>query len=307
MSGTYLFKRVGSLVAALTAFTALSTHAAPAGAQLGTVLTAGDLTSGGTLSYQLNLTVTTPGSIVARATVKGKGVKTKGVKTQVWNASFPILSNSLTTGFATVTSDAIPVPTNFVGTATLQVKVKFGKRSLGSKKILITINAPSATPTLPQTTFYDVGFNSNVVVSADAVSTNGFTPPLTYAWSLTDTDVRTNATFSSITTNTPKFNTLPLTRFTNSLDVTSGGLTNVSDPVDLENAYDLATNSNLVHFTTEQVDKSTYNLQVVVSDAAAHSATGNVTVISTSVSPGQPSIPLGERQYLTAAPNGTNA
>jgi hypothetical protein len=306
MSGIYLFKRVGSLVAALTAFTALSTHAAPAGAQLGTIQTAGNLTSGGTLSYQLNLTVTTPGSIVATATIKGSSVKTKGVKTQVWKASFPVLSNSFSTGFATVTSAAIPVPTNFVGTATLQVKVKFGKRSIGNKKILITISAPSTTPTLPQTTFYDVGFNSNVVVNADSVSTNGFTLPITYTWSITDADVRTNATFSSTTTNTPKFTTLPLTSFTNLLEII-GGVTNPVHAVDLENTFDLATNSNLVHFTSEEVDKSTYNLQVIISDAATHSATGNVTVISTSVSPGQPSIPLGERQYFTAAPNGTNA
>ena len=288
---------VNVVVVTLAALTNLPANAAPAGAQLGTVLTGGDLTSGGTLSYQLNLTVTSPGAVVAKATIKAKH----------WKASFPVLSNSLTVGFATVSSDAISIPTNFHGTAVLQVKAKFGKRSIGSRKILVSISVPSTTPAAPQTTWYDVGFGSNVIVNADAVSTNSLTPPLTYAWSITDTDVRTNATFSSTTTNTPKFNTLPLTRFTNSLEVTSGGVTNVSDPVDLEKEFDLATNSNLVNFTSEQVDKSTYHLQVVVADAASHSATGDVTVISTSVSPGQPSIPIGERQYFTAASNGTNA
>ena len=297
MPGTYLLKRVSAVVVALAALIALPTYAAPAGAQLGTVLPAGDLTSGGTLSYVLNLTVTSPGSVVSKATVKAKG----------WKASFPILSNSLSVGFATVSSAAIPIPTNFHGTVTLQVNPKFNKKGLGNKKILITINVPPTTPAVPQTTWYDVGFNSNVTVNADAVSTNGMTLPLTYAWTITDTDVRTNATFNSSTTNAPKFNTLPLTSFTNDLEVTSGGVTNVLNPIDLDNSFDLASNSNLVGLTTEQVTKSTYDLRVIVTDAAANSATGAVTVISSSVSPGQPSIPVGERQYFTAAPNGTNA
>ena len=298
MSRHALLTRTSALVIALVVSISLSAHAAKSlPAQLGTVQTGGSLVSGGTVTYQLNLTVTSPGVLTAAATLKGKKLK----------VNFPILTNSLSVGVATVTSDAITIPTNFQGTAVLRVKAKFNRRNIGNKSILITISAPSATPTAPQTTFYDVGFSSNVVVNADAVSTNGFTPPITFTWSLTDTDVRTNATFSSTTTNAPRFNTLSLTSFTNLLEVTSGGATNVLDPIDLEKAYDLASNSNLVGITSEQVDKSTYHLRVIVSDAAAGSATGNVTVISSSFSPGQPSIPLGERQYLTAAPNGTNA
>jgi hypothetical protein len=297
MPGTYLLKRVSALVVVLATLIATQTHAAAVGAQLGTVLTGGDLISGGTLSYQLNLIVTSSGSVIGRATVRAKG----------WRGSFPILSNSLPVGFDTVSSAAISIPTNFHGTARLRVTARFNKRGIGGKSILITINVPPTTPAVPQTTWYDVGFNSNVTVNADAVSTNGMTPPIIYAWSITDTDVRTNATFNSSTTNAPKFNTLPLTSFTNTLEVTSGGTTNVVEPINLDNTFDLASNSNLVGLTSEQVTKSTYDLQVVVSDAASHSATGSVTVISSSVSPGQPSIPVGERQYLTAAPNGTNA
>lgn len=297
MSGIYLLKRVGTLVVALATLIALPTHAAPAGAQLGTVQTEGNLTSGGTLSYVLNLTVTSPGAVVAKATVKGKH----------WKATFPLLSNSLAVGFATISSGAVSIPTNFHGAAVVQVQPKFNKKGLGNKKILITINVPSTTPAVAQTTWYDVGFNSNVTVNADAVSTNGMTAPFTYAWTLTDTDVRTNASFSAANIAAPKFNTLPLTSFTNDLEVTSGGATNVLNPIDLDNTADLASNSNLVGITTEQVDKSTYHLRVVVTDSVANSATGAVTVISSSVSPGQPSIPIGERQYFTAAPNGTNA
>ena len=297
MSGTNLLKRVSAVVVALVTLIAVPTHAAPAGAQLGTLLTGGDLTSGGTLSYQLNLIVTSPGTVLGRATVRAKG----------WNASFPVLSNSLFVGADTVSSAAIPIPANFHGAARLRVTARFNKRGIGTRSILITINVPSITPAVAQTTWYDVGFNSNVTVNADAVSTNGMTAPIAYAWTITDTDVRTNATFNSSTTNAPKFNTLPLTSFTNSLEVTSGGVINVLNPIDLDNQFDLASNSNLVGLTSEQITKSTYDLQVIVSDAASHSATGNVTVISSSVSPAQPSIPIGERQYLTAAPNGTNA
>ena len=143
MSATYLLKRVGAVVVALTALIALPTYAAPAGAQLGTVLTGGNLTSGGTLSYQLNLTVNSPGSVVAKASVKAKG----------WKASFPILSNSLSVGLDTVSSSTISIPANFQGTAVVKVTAKFNKRSIGGKAILITIAAPSTTPAAAQTTW----------------------------------------------------------------------------------------------------------------------------------------------------------
>jgi hypothetical protein len=299
MSKTNLLKRIGALVVALVVFAALpAAHGGtPAGAQIVSVQTGGSLTSGGTFTYQLNLIVTSPGTLVAQAAVKAKR----------WKASFPVLSNSLTTGFATISSDAISIPTNFTGSAALRVKARFNGKKIRTKAILIAISAPSSAPAAPPTTFYDVGFNSNVVVNADAVSTNGFTEPLTYAWSITDIDVRTNATFNDATNAAPRFSTLPLTSFTNLLEVTSGGVTNVLDPIDLEKSFDLSSNSNLVGVTSEQVEKSTYHLRVIVSDAASNAATGTVTVISGSFSPAQPSIPIGERQYFTASPNGTNA
>jgi hypothetical protein len=272
---------------------ALPAYAAPAGAQLGTVLTGGNLTSGGTLSYQLNLTVTSPGLVIGKATIKAKH----------WKASFPILSNSLSVGFDTVSSAAISIPTNFQGTAVLRVTAKFNKRSIGGKSILITINVPSTTPAVAQSTWYDVGFNTNVTVNAGSVSTNGLTPPLTYAWTITDTDMRTNAALAGANTATPTLTTLPITSFTNAVTFAS----HVAPGIDLTGQYDLDTNPNLVGINNEQVGLTTYHLQVVISDAAEHSATGDVTAISTVVSPAQPTLPLGERQYFTAGPNGTNA
>ena len=155
---------------------------------------------------------------------------------------------------------------------------------------------------MPQTTWYDVGFNTNAVLNADAVSTNGMTGPITYAWTITDTDVRTNALLTGATTATPTLRTLPITSFTDAVVFAN----HVSPGVDLEKQYDLDTNPNLVGFNTEQISLTTYHLRVVVSDAASHSATGTVTAICTSVSPAQPTLPLGERQYLTATPNTTN-
>jgi hypothetical protein len=293
MTGTHLLKRVGALVVTLATLIALPTYAATVGAQLGLVQTGGDLISGGTITYQLNVTVTSPGELVAKATLRAKGFK----------ATFPVLSNSLSVGFASLNSDAISIPTNFHGLAVLQVKAKFAKRSLPGKTILVTIDVPPTMPVVPQSTWYDVGFNSNVTVNAGSVSTNGLTPPFTYTWIITDTDMRTNAALAGANTATPTLTTLPITSFTNPVVFTS----HVAPGIDLSGLYDLDTNPNLVGVNYEQVGLSTYHLQVVVSDATEHSATGEVTAISTSVSPAQPTLPLGERQYFTAVPNGTNA
>ena len=288
---SFISRASAVVVVALVVLTSIQTHAAPAGAQLGPIWTAGALTSGGSVSYQLNLTVTSPGVLIVSATLKGKHLSLK----------FPILTNSLVVGITTVTSGPVSIPTNFTGTAVLHISARYGKRGIGSKSVLITITPPAPAP--PQTTWYDVGFNSNVTVNAGAVSTNGFTAPITYAWTITDTDVRTNATFSSASAAAPTFTTLPITSFTSAVVFAS----HVAPGVDLDKQYDLDTNPNLVGFNYEQQTLTTYDLQVIISDAASHVSTGQVTVLSTSVSPAQPSIPLGERQYLTAMPNGTNA
>ena len=136
MSRIYLLQRVSALVVSLATLIAVPTYAAPAGAQLGPVQTGGDLISGGTISYQLNVTVTSPGELVAKATLRAKGFK----------ATFPVLSNSLAVGFASLSSDAISIPTNFHGLAVLQVKAKFGRGSLRGKSILVTINVPPRHP-----------------------------------------------------------------------------------------------------------------------------------------------------------------
>jgi len=98
--------------------------------------------------------------------------------------------------------------------------------------------------------------------------------------------------------------TLPITSFTSAVTFAS----HVAPGIDLSGQYDLDTNPNLVGINNEQMTLSTYSLQVVVSDAAAHVATGAVTVVSANSVPAQPGLAVGVRQYLTAAPMaGTNA
>lgn len=279
-----MIRTAGALVAALT-FTMISTTTqagGSTGAQLGPIWTAGNLTSGGTLSYQLNLTVTSPGTLVAKADVKSR------VKGNKWKATFPILTNTPIVGFSVVPTDVSPpnvvsIPGDFEGPALMRIKTYFNGRRVATSKVLVTISAPPSAPATPVSTYYDVGFKSNVVVSADVVSTNGMTLPLTYAWSITDTDIRTNATFSSASVATPTFNTLPITNF----------------PINIDFIVDQEAKTMKVGIDTDQMEMSTYHLRVIVADAGSQSKTGTVTVQSTSVSPAQQSIPIGERQYFS--------
>lgn len=306
MRATLLMKRFGAvLTAGLVILFAPTTQAAkPAAAQLGPIWITANPTSGGTLSYQVNLNVTSPGTLTVQATVRSA---TKGKK---WKATFPVFNSEQSVGLPTVDASlagiSLPIPTNFVGNASLRFRVRFNKRVIGKPALLFLVSAPSPTPAAPQTAWHDVGFGTNVLLNAEAVNTNGLTGPLTYAWSILDTDVRTNATFSSASAETPLFATLPITQFTNTLEITSGSTTNVLEPVDLDKEFDLATYPFFIGLNPEQIAKSTYHLQVVVTDAAAVARTGAVVVVSSSVSPAQPSIPVGERQYFTAEPNGTN-
>ena len=122
------FKSVMNLaVVALAAMILVpSCGAAPAGAQLGPVWTGGSLTSGGTLSYQLSLTVTSPDVLISKASIKGKR----------WKANFPILTNSPVVGVTTVDqrpAGAITIPSNFTGTAVLRIRPRYGRRAIGNK------------------------------------------------------------------------------------------------------------------------------------------------------------------------------
>lgn len=283
---TKLLKPAGALLLVAMLLAQSPVHAAaPKPAQLGPVWLGGGLTSGSTLSYQLNLTVTSPGTLTAKASITGKN----------WKANFPVLTATPPVGVSLLDSATggatVTVPAGFTGPAKLRIKVYVNGRPVGAVNILLTITAPPAVPPVPQTTWYDVGFSSNVVVNAGAVNTSGLVPPLTYAWTITDTDVRTNATFSDATAATPIFNTQSVTTF----------------GIDIDKKYDLDVNPNLVGIDTEQVNKSTYHLRVIVKDSASGTRTGAVTVVCSSVSPAQQTIPVGERQYLTAFPNGTNA
>src|ERR1051325_1099433 len=263
-------------------------------ATLGPVSIGGTLYAGGSNRYyQLNVTALVQGVVSAEARIKGKH----------WSAIFEPLSGLCSAGDNTFTSAGIPVPADFTGTAKLKLKARFNDAKLGKEVVFVLISpTPPTTSAGPAATLYDVSFNSSIALDANVAPTNGLGAVTSYAWQITDTDVRASATLSNTSTATPTLTTLPITAFTNAIVMAD----HVAPGIDLEKQFDLDTNPNLVGFNSEQVDLTTYHLQVVVSDAAGQSVTGQVTVLSTSVSPAQPTIALGERAYLTAMPNGTN-
>ncbi|MGA2221562.1 MAG: hypothetical protein ABSH21_07270 [Verrucomicrobiia bacterium] len=267
---------VNVVVVALAALIALPTHAtAPNGAQLISVGVGGDLTSGGQVFYRISLDVTSPGDLKATASIQGRRWRT---------TKFSVLASSVDSlGIQSFISAPVSIPTNFVGNAKLRVKVTYDKKRIGSKTVLVTINASPPSPTAaPPTTLYDVGFGTSVLLT-NVASTNGLTPPLTYSWKITDTDVRTNATISNASSNIARLTTLSVTNFI----PVAGGV-------------------GLIPVDNDEMTRSTYHLKVTVTDTVLINI-GTLTVTSASMSPGQPYLPLGEKQYFSQLSDDTNS
>src|ERR1043166_6945218 len=161
-------------------------------AELGVMSVAGTSYSGGTnLYYQLNLTAFAPGAVSAQAAIKAKG----------WSAVFDPLAAVVSSGTSTISSASIQVPANITGKAKLKVKVQFNGGKLGKKTLVLLITAPPpvVTSETVSPTAYDVGFGNPVTLDANVVSTNGLVEPLSYFWTITDTDIRTNALINDAT------------------------------------------------------------------------------------------------------------
>ncbi len=270
MSSTCRVRQAAGLTVAVLSFlfTISLQASAPVGAQLGPVWIGGDATSGGTISYQLNVTVTSPGTLIARATVSGKG----------WHATFPLLTNTPALGASVVDSGTIVVPTNFLGYAVLHINVSFNRRSAGAKTIKFSINPPA--PSVAQTILYDAGFNTLVTLNASFVPTNGLGQSLTYVWTQFQ-----GPTVTLSATNTPMatFTTDVLTNFV--------ALTDALGVVPF-NVLEIGEDNN--------GDLDSYGFQVVVSDGV-NSSIGNVLVRVASLSPGLTQVPIGVKTYLQAA------
>jgi hypothetical protein len=253
-----------SLLAVVISFTAFAGKSQ--NGTLGPVWIGGTAYSGGTnLYYQLNLTAFAQGAVSAQATIKAKG----------WSATFPDLADVVSVGDNTLTSLGIAVPANFTGTATLKLKAQLNGGKLGKKAITVLITAPPPpTPAPVATKLYDVGFNALVTLDANVASTNGLGPITSYSWMQTSGP---EVTLSSTTSAAPTFTTLAITNF-----------------VELDEHF------GIVGVNSLQVGESTYGFKVVVSDGLL-SSTGTVTVVSGSMSPAQPSVPLGLNVYLKAA------
>lgn len=278
----------GVVFAGLLAAVPMPTRAATAaGAQLVLTGVNGSLTAGSTnLSYYLQLSVTSPGTLTARVRITGRST----VDRSKWRADFPGLTNAPVVGIAVVPSAAISIPANFQGTAKMNVRAYYNGRRIGKSRLLLTIGAPVVAPVVPPTTLYDVGFAASTNLNANIVDTTGMTGPFTYAWKITDTDIRTNATLTGATTATPTLTTLAITNF----------------PINVDFVVEPEAPMLRVGIDTDQVEMSTYHVRCIVTDSLAVARTGTVTVVSTSVCAAQQSIPIGERQYFSAPNLNTN-
>jgi hypothetical protein len=304
MSGTSFLKRVGAVLA-LAIIANTTAHAKSAAAQLGTVTAAGNLTSGGTLSYQFNLVVVTnTGPLVVKATVTGKKFHPK----------FPVLT---ITSPPPGTNEDLPgtfvqIPTNFVGAAVMHVSATFNRKNIGSRTIHVAITATSTSAPPPSlsvsTNLYDVGFENPVTLNGSIVSTSGMNGSVTYTWIQSATDVQP-ATLSANGVVSPSFTTGALTNFVemtgsaNSLyySYVEGGVTN-QEYVEPEHRFGSPAG---ISFDNQQAGAATYHFTLLVSDGSL-TRTGLFTVACTIQTPAQPNIPLGVTAFYKNLTNSVN-
>jgi hypothetical protein len=303
MTGRHLLKRVSALVAALSALVALQTHAAPAGAQLGTVSAVGNLTSGSDISYQFNLDViTNTGPLVVKATITGKK----------YRATFPVLTNStFVVGSNDVSGTSVLIPTNFTGVAVMKVTATFDRKNIGSKTLHVTItavtNAPPPAGSLTVTTnLYDVGFENSVTLDGSIVPTGDLAGTLTYVWSQTSgktVTLSTNGVVSTSFTTDALTNFVAMTGSASSLysSYVEGGVTN-QQYVEPEHRFGSVAGISL---DNEQAGAAIYGFKVLVSDGSV-TRTGVFTVACSLQTPAQPNIPVGVTAFYKGATNSVN-
>ncbi len=265
-------------VLAVIALCTVSTAQArrPLPAQVGTVTVGGTPAPGGAIDCQFNLNALTSGVVVAKASVKGKR----------WKANFPVLTESVSIGTNSMVSATVPVPTNFLGRAVLQLKVYFNRKRVASRAITVTITNLPPLPAGPTNVkLYDVGFNTVVTLDGTVVPVSALGTPVTYAWSqFQGPPVALSATDAV----KPTFTTGALTNFV----TLSGGL-------------------GVVPFATLDIgedgngDLDSYGFQVVASDGF-RSVTGNVIVCVASLSPGLTTVPVGVKSHLQTSASETS-
>jgi hypothetical protein len=251
-----------------------STHAGskPAQAQVG-IITTSAAYSGGGVNYNFTLDTITNGALSV----------TGSIKLGTWKADFPALNNTQSVGTTLITGPSVNIPSNVQGDAVMKVIVKYNKKTITKRSVLVTISAPPPPPSGPtNVSVMDVGFENVVTLDGTKVNTAGLGTPLTYAWTQT---AGMPATLSATDAAMPTF--------------TTGHLTNFVDMA--ENFGDI----DGIGLDAEQVTESTYKFQVVVTGNSL-SRTGVYTVVCASASPKQPNVPVGLLAYFKADTNSTD-
>jgi len=296
-------KKIAFLVLALAMFFSVSVSAVPApSATIGTVTIGGTAYSGGSISYQFNLTAATSGVLVVKARITGPK----------WAASFPNLTaTNSAAGVVPVQSQSIQVPTNFAGTAKLKLTVTFNKKSIHVAPVTVTIAAQPPPSGNVSVNLYDVGFGNSVVLDGSVVSTAGMGTP-TYSWTQMANSLGHKApgTLSANNIVAPSLTTGALTNFVNTANTPTSIFINDLDDVGNTNALYVVPEhrfGTIAGFSldNEQVTESTYVYRLLVSGNSI-TRTGTFTVVCSIQTPAHPNIPVGVTAYYKSSTNSTS-
>jgi hypothetical protein len=275
MLSTHIPTFAVAVALALAMTIASTSHAGskPAQAQNGIITTGAPAYSGGGVNYTFALTTITNGTL----TVTGS------IKLDKWKAEFPDFTSTPAVGSTVIAGPYVNIPTNVQGNAVMKLVVKFNKKTITKRSVLVTIMAPPPPPSGPtNVSLMDVGFENLITLDGTKVVTAGLGTPLTYSWTQTagmPTDL--SATDAAM----PTFTTGHLTNF-----------------VDMAEHFG---NIDGIGLDAEQVTESTYKFQVVVTGNSL-SRTGVYTVVCASASPKQPNVPVGLLAYFKADTNSTD-
>jgi hypothetical protein len=295
MSRNLITKFAVAVVIAL-AMTITSTYGGdkPVPAQVGIISAGGALYNGGNIHYSFPLQTITNGQLVVTGYIKAG-------KTKV---TFTDLTASPAIGSSLITGPTLSIPAGVQGDIIMKVIVKFNKKTITKRSVLVTVTAPPPVASSVSTSLLDVGFENSVTLDGSLVPTDYMGPNRTYTWTQTGGMAATLSTNGTVTTS---FTTGALTNFVNmgtSLyvnDIDDAGYTNALYITPEHRFGSLGG----ISIDNEQATAATYTFRVVVSDGSIM-RTGVFTVACTVQTPAQPNIPVGVTSYYKGATNSTD-
>ena len=227
------------LVMAAIASVSVSSAAESMAQVVGPIYTGPSAFTGGNLSYQFTLQAAKPGTVVVKSTVAVSGGK--------WTPkpTIPQVTASAVVGPNKIKSEAIAIPSTFLGNATISFSITFTSNDAKPVKQTVSVK-PVKVPIVPQVAFYDVGFGTPVLLNAAGISTKGMGSKVEYKWVQKPNSLGTMTPGGILSSNSTVAPTL------------TTGLKALTDLVG-------ATTPNLVALDNEEVTKSTYVYEVTVS------------------------------------------